>query len=129
MSAISTTARGRIIIGAGLTLGDCGFNAGGFMRRLLPLAALLAFVAAAPSPSLADAEGDRITCFSLGNENYKDPNQIDPGVAACTHMINGGKFKDKALASIYRARASWKEKKHDLDAALADYNISIRIEP
>jgi hypothetical protein len=53
------------------------------MRRLLPLATLLfAFVAAAPSPSFADAEGDRITCFSLGNENYKDPNQIDPGLAA-----------------------------------------------
>ena len=114
--------RGRLIIGVGLMLGV-------FMRRLLPLAALLAFVTAAPSLSFADAEGDRITCFSLGNENYKDPKQIDPAVMACTRMINGGKFKDKALASLYRARASWKEKKGDLDAALADYDISIRIEP
>ena len=44
-------------------------------------------------------------------------------------MINGGKFKDKALASIYRARGSWKQKKGELDASLADYDISIRIEP
>jgi tetratricopeptide (TPR) repeat protein len=114
--------RGRIIIGADLLLG-------GFMRRLFPLFALLALVAAAPSLAFADAEGDRIACFSLGNENYKDTSKIDPGMAACTRMINGGKFKDKALASLYRARASWKEKKGNLDAALADYNISIRIEP
>ena len=99
------------------------------MNRLFPLFALLMLVAAAPSLALADAEGDRIKCFSLGNENYKDPKQIDPGVAACTRMINGGKFKDKALASLYRARGSWKQKKGELDASLADYNISIRIKP
>ncbi len=99
------------------------------MRRLLPLAAFFALIVFAPSPSFADAEGDRVTCFSLGNENYKDADKITPGIAACSRMINGGKFKDKALASIYRARASWKEKKGDLDAALADYGISIRIEP
>lgn len=99
------------------------------MRRLLPLSAFLTFVVFVPSMAFADTEGDRVTCFSLGNENYKDPGKIDPGLAACTRLINGGKFKDKALASIYRARASWKEKKGDLDAALADYGISIRIEP
>ncbi len=99
------------------------------MRSLLPLAAFLTFVSFAPSMSFADAEGDRVTCFSLGNENYKDKSKIDPGLAACTRMINGGRFKEKALASVYRARASWKEKKGDLDGALADYDISIRIEP
>jgi len=32
------------------------------------------------------------------------------------------------LAALY-ARGSWKQKEADLDAALADYGISIRIEP
>jgi tetratricopeptide (TPR) repeat protein len=99
------------------------------MRRLVPLAALLAFVVFAPSRSFADLESDRVACFSLGNENYKDKSMYDPGVAACTRLINSGKYKDKALAAVYRARASWKEKKQELDAALADYGISIRIEP
>ena len=97
------------------------------MRRLLPLAAL--FVLVALSPSFADAESDRVTCFSLGNENYKDKSKFDRGLSACSRMINSGRFKDKGLASIYRARASWKQKKGELDAALADYGISIRIEP
>ena len=42
------------------------------MRRLLPLAVILTLVSLAPSPSFADAEGDRVMCFSLGNQNYKD---------------------------------------------------------
>jgi tetratricopeptide (TPR) repeat protein len=99
------------------------------MLRLLPLAALCALVALAPSPSFADAESDRISCFSLGNENYKDASKFDIGLAACSRTINSGRFMDKGLASIYRARASWKQKKGELDAALADYGISIRMEP
>jgi tetratricopeptide (TPR) repeat protein len=97
------------------------------MRRLVPLALLLAL--AASSPSFADAESDRVTCFSLGNENYKDAEKFDIGLAACSRMIDSGRYKDKGLASIYRARASWKEKKRDLDAALADYGVSIRLDP
>jgi hypothetical protein len=92
------------------------------MRRLVPLAALLALAALAPSPSFADAESDRVTCFSLGNENYKDAGKFDIGLAACSRMIDSGRYKDKGLASIYRARASWKEKKRDLDAALQEYD-------
>ncbi len=99
------------------------------MRRSLPLAVLLVFAVFSPSPSFADAESDRVTCFSLGNENYKDANKFDAGLAACSRMINTGRYKDKALASIYRARGSWRQKKGQLDAALADYGISIRIEP
>jgi tetratricopeptide (TPR) repeat protein len=99
------------------------------MRRLLPLAAILLFTAGGATPSLAADDKDRVTCFSLGNENYKDQNKFDPGLNACTRMIKSGRFKDKGLAAIYRARGSWKQKKGELDAALADYGISIRIEP
>ena len=99
------------------------------MRRLLPLAAILLFTAWASSPAFSAEEKDRVTCFSLGSENYKDANKFDPGLNACTRMINSGRFKNKGLAAIYRARGSWKQKKGELDSALADYGISIRIEP
>ena len=99
------------------------------MRRLLPLAAILVLIAIGGAPSFADDEKDRASCFSLGNENYKDASKFDTGLAACSRMINSGRFKGKASAAIYRARASWKQKKGELDAALADYGISIRIEP
>lgn len=99
------------------------------MRRLLPLAALLLFTACTITPSLSAEDKDRVICFSLGSENYKDKTKSDPGLNACTRMINSGLYKDKALASIYRARGSWKQKKGELDASLADYGISIGIEP
>ena len=99
------------------------------MRRLLPLAAIMLFTAGAVTPSLAADDKDRVACFSLGNENYKDKTKFDPGLAACSRMIGSKRYKDKALASIYRARGSWKQKKGELDAALADYAMSIRIEP
>jgi tetratricopeptide (TPR) repeat protein len=99
------------------------------MRRLVRLAAIFLFAACAISPTWSADDKDRVTCFSLGNENYKDQDKFDPGMNACTRMINSGQFKDKALASIYRARGSWKQKKGDLEASLADYGISIRLEP
>ena len=80
-------------------------------------------------PSVASTESDRPICFSLGAENYKDPTKFDAGLNACTRMINSGAYKGKGLASIYRARGSWKQKKGQLDASLADYGISIGLEP
>lgn len=99
------------------------------MRRLLLLAAILPFLAGAVTPSWSADDKDRVACFSLGNENYKDKSKFDLGLNACTRMIKSGRFKDKGLASLYRARGSWKQKKGELDASLADYGISIRIEP
>ena len=99
------------------------------MRRLLPFAAIFVFLIVGAAPSFAADEKDRPICFSLGNENYKDKDKFDPGLAACSRMINSGRYKDKALAAIYRARGSWKQKKGELDASLGDYGISIRLEP
>jgi tetratricopeptide (TPR) repeat protein len=99
------------------------------MRRLLPFAAIVLFAACAATPSLAADDKDRVLCFSLGNENYKDKAKFDPGLDACTRMIDSKAFKDKALAAIYRARGSWKQKKGELDASLEDYRESIKLEP
>jgi len=95
-------------------------------RLLFALGLVLAM-----SNATSAEEKDRPLCFSLGNEdyNYKDQNELDPDLQACSRMINSGVFKEKALAAIYRARGNWQQKKGELDAALADYNISINIEP
>ncbi len=97
------------------------------MRRLLPLAATVLLGMAVATPSWADKTHD--TCFSIGNENYKDKKKFEQGRNACTRMIISRRYTDKALASIYRARGSWKQKIGELDAALADYGISIDMEP
>lgn len=99
------------------------------MRYLPLVAVLLAFIAGVIAPAWSAEDKDRVACFSLSNENYKDKSKFDLGLNACTRMINSGRFKDKALASLYRARGSWKQKKGALDASLADYGIAIRIEP
>ncbi len=99
------------------------------MHHLLRLATILAFITCLLAPAFADDAKDRVLCFSLGNENYKDSSKFDAGLNACTRMINSGRFQGKALASVYRARGSWKQKKGELEAALADYGISIRMEP
>src|SRR5664279_1284966 len=99
------------------------------MRHLLPIAVALLFTGFAITPALSADDQDRVTCFSLGSESYKDKDNFDSGMSACTRMINSGVYKDKGLASIYRARGSWKQKKGDLDSSLADYGISIGIEP
>lgn len=97
------------------------------MRRLL-LSAFAIAAFAAPAPSRAQ-EADRVLCYSLGNENYKDKEKFKAGEDACTRIINAGTFRDKALAALYRARGSWHQKKGELDLALADYASSIKIEP
>ena len=99
------------------------------MLRLFPVAAILLLAWSGIMPAKAADDADRITCFSLGNENYKDSAKFDPGLNACTRMINSGAFKGSGLASIYRARGSWKQKKGELEASLADYGISIGLEP
>lgn len=97
------------------------------MRRLVLLAAVFLATMAAPRAFAQDT--DRVTCFSLNSESYKDKDKFTPGEEACTRMINSGKFFGKGLASLHRARGSWRQKKGDLDASLADYAIAIKIEP
>ncbi len=97
------------------------------MRQFL-FAAIAMMALSAPAPSYAQ-EADRVLCFSLGNENYKDKEKFKAGEDACTRMIKAGTFRDKALASIYRARGSWHQKQGELDLSLADYAVAIKMEP
>jgi hypothetical protein len=93
----------------------------------MAIAGLLALVAMAGDRTFADAESDRVLCFSLGNENYNDASKYDLDATSCTRMINSGRFKGKGLASIYRARGSWKQKKGDVAKAREEYNAAIAV--
>lgn len=99
------------------------------MRRLVLLAtlALIAMAMAAPRSYAADADHD--VCFSIGSESYKNKDNFKIGEDACARMITGGRYSGNALASIYRARGSWRQKQSQLDASLSDYDIAIRMQP
>jgi hypothetical protein len=75
-----------------------------------------------PNGSKASRAG--IDCFSSLSitKNYKDASKF--GASACSRII-----KDEYLASINRARYNWKRKKPQPDSSLADYAISIRMQP
>jgi tetratricopeptide (TPR) repeat protein len=96
------------------------------LRLLFVVIALATITAQAP---LRAQEADKVLCFSLGNENYKDKEKFKIGEDACTRLINAGTFRDKALAALYRARGSWHQKKGELDLSLADYAVAIKMEP
>jgi tetratricopeptide (TPR) repeat protein len=99
------------------------------MRSAVVLAAFLFTAMTAATPLAHAQDADRVTCFALGNESYKEKDKFAPGEEACSRMIASGKFGGKGLAAIHRARGSWRQKKSELDAALADYAIAIKIEP
>ena len=74
------------------------------------------------------SRGDIHCSSSLSiTKNYKDASKF--GASACTRIINFGRLKDKNLASLNRARYIWKRKLGEPDASLADYAISIRMQP
>src|SRR5262245_34670645 len=53
----------------------------------------------------------------------------DAAIAACTRIIASGNTKGDDLATTYYNRAISHRQKNDTDAALSDYNDSIRINP
>ena len=75
-----------------------------------------------PNGSKASRAGIDCSSSLSITKNYKDASKF--GASACTRII-----KDKYLASISRARYNWKRKKSQPDPSLADYAISIRMQP
>jgi tetratricopeptide (TPR) repeat protein len=88
------------------------------MRRLFALV-IAATVATAALPAAAN---DLATCFK-GN--------IAPetGIAACTRLIAGGRIKGAPLANAFTWRAVYFSRKGDIDRALSDTDMRIRLTP
>jgi tetratricopeptide (TPR) repeat protein len=94
------------------------------MNRIVCFFAALLWIAMNAMAAHAD---DRTDCFSIGSENYNDPGFYDRGLAACSRLI--AKRPDKGLSQAYSARGSWQHKKQNYDAALADYDRALSIDP
>jgi tetratricopeptide (TPR) repeat protein len=91
------------------------------------MAVLLAAAFVPFASAMAGPADDNTVCFSLGSDDYKKPEFIDRGLNACTRLI--GRRTGTGQAAAYRARGYWKHQKGDLDAALTDYDISIKMDP
>jgi tetratricopeptide (TPR) repeat protein len=94
------------------------------MNRIVCFFAVLLWIAMNAMAARAD---DNTDCFSIGSENYNDPGFYDRGLAACSRLI--AKRPDKGFSQAYSARGSWQHKKHNYDAALADYDRALSIDP
>jgi tetratricopeptide (TPR) repeat protein len=88
------------------------------MRRL-PIAGLAVAGALAVTPACAD---DGSICYS---ENSSP----DAMVAACSRLIASGRLKGQTLANTYSWRLSAFMKKADLDRALSDADMWLRLSP
>lgn len=99
------------------------------MRRLILLTALVLVAMTAAPPRSYAADPDHDVCFSIGNESYKNKDNFKTGEDACARMITSSRYSGNGLASIYRARGSWRQKQGELDASLSDYDIAIRMQP
>jgi tetratricopeptide (TPR) repeat protein len=98
------------------------------MRNLFAGMALLLAAAFVPSsPAMAAPADDNTVCFSLGSDDYKNPEYIDRGMSACTRLIT--RRTGTSLAAAHRARGYWKHQKGDLESALVDYDIAINLDP
>jgi tetratricopeptide (TPR) repeat protein len=98
----------------------------GFNTMASAVFTLAAFLLIAPA-AVAGPADDTTVCFSLNSDDYKKPEYIDRGLNACTRLI--GRRTGTGQAAAYRARGYWKHQKGDLDAALTDYDISIKMDP
>jgi tetratricopeptide (TPR) repeat protein len=83
----------------------------------------------ATTASAARAQDDRTVCFSIGSDDWKQPGYLERALRACTREIDSGRRRGTALASAYRARGYWLHKKGDLDEALRDFALAIKLDP
>src|SRR6266850_1799686 len=84
------------------------------LARISIAAAILASLAAPAAAADWDA------CFDRRGET---------AIAACTRLINSGKYKGKDLAAIFGARGVELKLADQIDRAIADYTQAIRLEP
>jgi lipoprotein NlpI len=88
-----------------------------FVVALVKLSVLLALAGAPVSRAVAD---DANTCmYRIGDEQ----------IAACTRLIQSGRWSGQALARVYARRGVAYREKGDLDRATADYHEVIRLDP
>jgi tetratricopeptide (TPR) repeat protein len=94
------------------------------MRRLVWCFSLLLSMVYFGTPARAD---DFTDCFSIGSKQYENPEFYETGVKSCTRLL--ASKSGKRQAEVYSSRASWLHKQGKEDAALADYDKALSIDP
>jgi tetratricopeptide (TPR) repeat protein len=89
----------------------------GVLVALVELSAL--FVVAGPPVSRAVTDDANTCMYRVGDEQ----------IAACTRVIQSGRWSGQALARVYATRGIAYRAKGDLDHATADYHEVIRLDP
>ena len=79
------------------------------------------------SAGFAESPQDKKNCFSEGSDDYKRREFYDTGLASCTRLI--AQRKGASLAAAFASRGNWQEKKGNFDAALADLDRAVTIDP
>jgi tetratricopeptide (TPR) repeat protein len=80
------------------------------------------------NPTAAQAADDFTDCYSVGSKNYNEPSFFDRGLQACNRLIAKRSGKQE-LSKAYASRGTWQHKKQNEDAALADYDRALSIDP
>jgi tetratricopeptide (TPR) repeat protein len=96
------------------------------MRRIIWLVAFGVVLALGAVETRAD---DNQICFCKTDDCIWKDTGIEPGLRACTRMIQSGVYTRKSQSRIYSQRGWWKKQKSDYDNALQDYDEAIRIDP
>jgi tetratricopeptide (TPR) repeat protein len=97
------------------------------MQRTWKATFLILFgLLATPAPGLAQSQ-DWTDCFSSGSDDYTSDSFIPRGIEACTATIPT--VSGDSLASVYSVRGYWYTRQGNLDAALADLNRAVEMDP
>jgi tetratricopeptide (TPR) repeat protein len=97
------------------------------MRVVVAFLAVAFVVGHAGAAGAQSKNNDSVLCFSIGSENFKKDDYIDTGIRACTRLI--AVRSGKGLAAAYGARGYWYTKQDKLDAAIADFDRAIEVDP
>jgi hypothetical protein len=92
--------------------------------RLVGLCAVIAIGIVAAGP--AGAQTPQQLAWCSGGKDSPGPDQK---IAACTAVIQSGRYSGKSLALAFNNRANGYLKKEDQDRAIADYDQALKLDP
>lgn len=72
---------------------------------------------------------DQQVCFCKSDDCIWKDVGIEPGIRACSRIIQSGEYTETSVAKIYSRRGWWKSQKKDYDSALQDYDEAVRLDP
>src|SRR6202043_4137754 len=100
---------------------SCGLGATKACQFVMRLSLVVVLLASLPCGALAESDRDCRVCGAVAAAHLAIP--------ACTRLIDSSALseRDRATAYVVRGSAHWRQR--DFDAAIADENEAIKIDP